>query len=258
MFDDEHRIALHSMHGNRASFHVEGEVSWVFSSCIWNLGYILELQWGWPFKLEFVQRTQDSCLVTRDTSGISTRIGRAIGTLLEVRRQTKYHFPVATRILGFLSDFTKCQVLSPFEAVNSVFLLKCQMDVRAPVEMSQGPRAFSRVFVGVSDIPSPCEMKDEPAFKPLQGNLAFFRVRASHCPFYLRQQTSGPSHIPIAEGSFLLRCLWKVIIPLHSKPGNQLSSRDNMGCMELSSSCSAELGVPLDFGRWSQGISGVA
>ena len=101
-------------------------------------------------------------------------------------------------------------------------------------------------------------MKGEPAFKPLQGNPAFFQGRASPCPFHLRKQTQGPSDILIAEGSLLLRCLWKVGIPLQSKPGNQLSSRDDLGYTELSSSCCAEIGVPLDLRRVSQGISGVA
>ena len=130
--------------------------------------------------------------------------------------------------------------------------------MRPPVQMRKETRAFSRVSTGDSDIPSSREKKNEPAFKPLQGNPAFFQVRASRCPFHLRQQTQGPSHIPIAEGSLLLRCLWKVGIPLQLRPGNQLSSLDDLGCTELSSSCSAEIGVPLDL-RWvSQGISGVA
>ena len=59
--------------------------------------------------------------------------------------------------------------------------------------------AFSRVSTGDSDIPSSCEMKDEPEFKPLQGNLAFFLVWASRGPVHLRQKTQGPSHIPTAE-----------------------------------------------------------
>ena len=137
-----------------------------------------------------------------------------------------------------------------------------------PLEVSEGfepsspdeveSRGFSRVSTGDSDIPSSCDMKQEPKFKPLQGSLAFFRFRASLCPFHLRQQTQGPSHIPIAEGSLLLRCLWKVGLPFQSKPGNQLSSRDAMGCRELASSSFAEIRVPLDL-RWvSQGISGVA
>ena len=55
----------------------------------------------------------------------------------------------------------------------------------------------------------------------------------------------GPSHICIAEGSLLLSCLWKVGLRVQSKPGNQFSSRDDMGCTELSSFCCAEIGVPL-------------
>ena len=101
-------------------------------------------------------------------------------------------------------------------------------------------------------------MKDEPAFKPLRGNPAFFQVKASLCSFHLRQLTQGPSHIPIAEGSLLLRCLWKVGIPLQSKPGNQLSSQDDLRWTELFSSCYAETCVPLYLRRVSQGISGVA
>ena len=66
------------------------------------------------------------------------------------------------------------------------------------------------------------------------------------------QQTQGTSYITIAERSLLLRCLWKVGIPLESKPGNQLSSQDDLGYMELFSSCYAELGVPLDLGRCSR------
>ena len=77
------------------------------------------------------------------------------------------------------------------------------------------------------DFPSSSEMKDEPVFKPVLGNPAFFRVRASRCPFHFRQQTQGPSNIHIAEGSLHLRCLWKVGTPLQSRQGNQLSSRDD-------------------------------
>ena len=50
MFVWEHGIALHAMQGNRASSPGEGNVSWDLSRCRRNLGYILELQLGWPFK----------------------------------------------------------------------------------------------------------------------------------------------------------------------------------------------------------------
>ena len=140
-----------------------------------------------------------------------------------MRRETKGHFLVGTVILGFLSIFKMSQASSPFEALNSTRLSWCQRDVRPPVQMTRRPRVFFRVSTGVSD-PSSCEMKDEPAFKPLHGNPAFFRVRASRYPLHLRQQTQGPSHIPTAEGKLLLRCLWKVGLRLQSKTGNQLSS----------------------------------
>ena len=120
-----------------------------------------------PSKLMFVQRHQDSCLFMRDTSVISTRLGRAIRTILEVRWETKYSFPVATSILGFLSIFKKSQSSSPFEALYSTCLSKFQRDVRPPLQMRRGPRTFSRVSTGYYDIPSFCDMKEETAFKPL-------------------------------------------------------------------------------------------
>ena len=123
--------------------------------------------------------------------------------------------------------------------------------------MRLGPRAFSRHCTEYSDIPLSCEMKDQPAFKPLQGNPIFFRVRTSQYPLHLRQKTQNQSQINIAEGRLLLMCLRNVGIHLQKNPWNHLSSRDK-GCMELSSSSCAEIGVPIDL-RWvSQGISGVA
>ena len=141
---------------------------------------------------------------------------------LEVRQETQCPFPVATGILRYLSVFERSHASSPFEAVNSAYLLWSHRDDRLPVDKMRGHRAFSRASTGDSDIPSSCEMKDEPAFKSLQGNPAFFRFKASQCPFQLGQKTQGPSHIHIAERILLLWCLWKVGIPLDSKTGNQL------------------------------------
>ena len=180
MFDGEHGIALHAMQGNRASSHGEGDVSWFLSSYSGDN----------PSKL--VQQSQDSCLVMKDTSGMSSRLGTAIRTLLEVSWETECPFLVATVILGFLSIFNNCQASSPFEAVNSACLLSCPRDVRPPVQRRWGPRAFSIVCTGDSDIPSSCEMKGEPSFKPLQGNPAFFRVRASRCPLHFEQKFRVP------------------------------------------------------------------
>ena len=68
----------------------------------------------------------------------------------------------------------KSQASSPFEAMNSAHLSKCQKDVRPSVQKKWRTMAFSRVYTGDSVIPSSFEMKYEPAFKPLQGNQAFF------------------------------------------------------------------------------------
>ena len=127
-----------------------------------------------PSKLVLLQQCQDSRIVMRDTSGISSRLGRAIGMLLEVKRETQAPFPVAPEILGILSIFKRSPAPSPSEALNSTCLSRCQRHVRSPVEMRQLPRAFSRVSTGDSDIPPSCEIKDKPEFKPLQVNPAFF------------------------------------------------------------------------------------
>ena len=94
--------------------------------------------------------------------------------LLEVMLETEAHFLVGTVILGFIFIFKKSQASSRFEALNSVCLSRGQRDVIPYVQMRRRPIAFSRVSTGDSDIPSSCELKDEPEFKPLQGNLAFF------------------------------------------------------------------------------------
>ena len=101
-------------------------------------------------------------------------LGRKIQTLLEVSREAKRPLLVGTVILVFLSIFMKNQSSSPFEALNSAHLSKSQMDLRASVHKRLRTMAFSRVSTGDSEFPSSCEMKDEPAFKAMQGKPAFF------------------------------------------------------------------------------------
>ena len=147
-------------------------------------------------------------------------LGRKIQTLLEVPWEAKRPLLVGRVILVFLSIFTKSQASSPFEAMNSAHLSMIQKDEMPSVQKRWRIMAFARVSTGNAAIPSSCEMKYEPAFKPLQWNAAFFWVRASRGPFHLRQKTQIPSHIPISEGRLLLRCLWKAGLPLQSKTGN--------------------------------------
>ena len=108
MFDWEHGIALHAMQGNRTDLAVRRK-SHVFS-CVAAGTWGIFSSYGRdnPSKLMFNQQHQDSCLVMRDTSGISSRLGRAIQLLLEVRRETQGTFLVPKVMLGFLSIFNKC------------------------------------------------------------------------------------------------------------------------------------------------------
>ena len=100
-------------------------------------------------------------------------LSRTIRTHLEVKQETEVLFLVGTVILGFLSIFKKSKASSPIEALKSVCLSRYQSDVIPPVQMRRRPTAFSRVSTGDSDIPSSCDRKHEPKFKPLQGNPAF-------------------------------------------------------------------------------------
>ena len=100
-------------------------------------------------------------------------LGRNIQTLLELSSEAKRPLLFGTVIFVFLSIFTKSQASSPFEALNSAHLSKSQMDVRPSVQKRLRTMGFSRVSKGDSDNPSSCQMKDEPAFKALQGKPAF-------------------------------------------------------------------------------------
>ena len=81
---------------------------------------------------------------------------------LEVKQETEVHFLVGTVVLGFLPIFKKSKAASPFEALNSVCLSRCQSDVIPPVQKRRRSMAFSRVSTGDSDVPSSCDMKHEP------------------------------------------------------------------------------------------------
>ena len=91
-----------------------------------------------------------------------------------MKKEIEFHFLVGTVIFGFLTIFKKNQASSPYESLNSVCLSRGQMDVRPPVQMRRTPTAFSTVSTVDLDVPSSCEMKNEPEFKPLEGNPDFF------------------------------------------------------------------------------------
>ena len=136
--------------------------------------YILELRQGWPFETR----------VCSGKSGLLSSYDRHHGKLKYAWQENtdasgdepggQASLLVATVILVFLSIFMKNQASSPFEALNSAQLSKSQMDVRPSFQKRLRTMAFSIVSTGDSDIPSSCEMKDEPAFMALQGKPTFF------------------------------------------------------------------------------------
>ena len=67
MFDWDYSIALHAVQGNRDSSPRKGDVSLVETGT-W--GIFSNYLGDGHSKLHFVQRSQDSCLVTTDPSGI--------------------------------------------------------------------------------------------------------------------------------------------------------------------------------------------
>ena len=138
------------------------------------LVYILELRRRWPFETQ-VCSAKSGLLSSYDGHlGKLSYDWQENQTVLEVRQEVKRPLLFGRVILVFLSIFTKSQASSPFEARNSVHLSTCQKDERPSVQKRWSTMVFSRVSTGDSVIPSSCEIKYETAFKPLQGNRAFF------------------------------------------------------------------------------------
>ena len=70
MCDWEDGIALHARLWNRASFPSEGDVSYDSRVAAGTWGIFASYSMDGHSKIHFVQRSQDSCVVMRDTSGI--------------------------------------------------------------------------------------------------------------------------------------------------------------------------------------------
>ena len=107
MFDVECGIALHEMQGTLASCQGEEEVSWFHSSCGGNLGYILEVRRGWPFKTR----------VCSATSGLLFSCKGHLGILLEAWQGN--------------SDASCCEVRDP------VVISSCHRDIGFPINFQE-------------------------------------------------------------------------------------------------------------------------
>ena len=163
MFDLENAIALDTMQRNWASSLREGKVSWVFSSCGRNLGYILELRRGCPFETGVCSVKSGHLSRYEGQLRNVNEAWHTIWTLLEFKLEFRSLFLFDTVILGFLTILKNCQASSTFEAMNSTWLLSFHWNVRPHFEMKWRARAFCRVSTGDSDILSSCDMNDEHA-----------------------------------------------------------------------------------------------
>ena len=99
MFDVDHGITMHAMHENQASSLPQEKSHVLCRVAVGTCGILQSYNGDCPSKPVFIQQLQDSCLDVRDTPGFSSRLGRAIGTPLQVRREMQGHFPLATGIL---------------------------------------------------------------------------------------------------------------------------------------------------------------
>ena len=88
MFYWEQEIAPQCMHWNWGSSVGKGDVTWFSRVAAGTRGIFSSYGRNEPSKLMFVQQDQDTYLVMSDTSGISSRFGRAISTLLDVWNET--------------------------------------------------------------------------------------------------------------------------------------------------------------------------
>ena len=70
MFDWEHGIAVHPTQGIRASSPMRGMTHGIFRDATETWGIFSSYRWDGHSKLHFVQRSEGSCLIRNDTSGI--------------------------------------------------------------------------------------------------------------------------------------------------------------------------------------------
>ena len=70
MFDWEYGIALHAMQGIEPHFPARGMSHMISRVVAGTWGIFASYSGNGHSKLHFVQRSQDSCVVMRDTSGI--------------------------------------------------------------------------------------------------------------------------------------------------------------------------------------------
>ena len=87
-------------------------------------------------------------------------------------------------------------------------LLRCLWKAGLPLQSKTGNHSHPQTICGSRKFPQDALMK----LMILYTWDGFLRI--SRGPFHLRQKKQSLSHIPISEGRLLLRCFWKVGLPL--------------------------------------------
>ena len=119
-------IALHAMLGNQVSSPGEGYVSWDFLSCGRNLGYILELERGWPFETPLCS-AKSGLLSSYD--GHLRNLNYACKDNTDAFRGEvgdQASLSSFEKDLGIPINFQEESGLVTFEALNSTRLSRCQ------------------------------------------------------------------------------------------------------------------------------------
>ena len=136
--------------------------------------YILELQRGWLFETRVCSaksgllssynghlgKLNSAWQENTDASG-----GEPGGQASLISWQNYIGIPINFHEESGFVTFLTIELCSPLKVSNGCEAL-------CPEEFEN--YGFSRVSTGHSDIPSSCEMKDETAFKALQGKPVFF------------------------------------------------------------------------------------
>ena len=145
---------LCAIQGNWASSRCEGDGLWFFSSCGGNLGYILKLRPEWPFR-------------THVCSATLRLLSSYEGHLRNLQQEWQGNMDVSWGEAGdpgslssFHSDigipinFQEVSGIVTFWSIELRVPLEVSKDMSPPVQVRRGPKAFSRVSTGDSDIPS--------------------------------------------------------------------------------------------------------
>ena len=130
------------MQGNQASSPSEGYVSWDFSSCGRNVGYILDLQRKWSFEIPLCS-AKFGLMSSYD------------GHLRNLNSAWKYNTDASggevgdqaslssfQKVIGIPINFQEDSGLITFEALNSTSLLRCQ-EMWGPLSRRGGEVGFS-------------------------------------------------------------------------------------------------------------------